>query len=108
MKLASLVLLSTILGPAAAETVKCPASLDGKPLSIASAYFDKLTEIHGDHKSFKWGYVVGLRLNVKWLVCEYGEAQKWIAVKDGEKSKSCTLTARRRNQGLASAELVCN
>jgi len=108
MKLASLVLLSTIFGPAAAETVKCPASLDGKPLSLASANFDKQTQIHGDHRSFNWGYVIGLPLNVKWLVCEYGEAQKWIAVKDGEKSKRCTLTARRGNQGLTSAELACN
>lgn len=107
MKAILLVLLAVVLRPAFAEKVECPKTLEGKALKLASAYFDKQTQIQGDQRLVKGGFVVELPLNVKWLVCDYDGPTKWIAVYDGEKAKRCSMSVREGKRGMTSAKLVC-
>jgi hypothetical protein len=108
MKAVLLLMLAAALRPAFAEKLECPRTLDGKELRLVSAYFDKQTQIHGDQRLVKGGFVVGLPLNVKWLVCDYdGGSTKWIPVKDGERSKTCSMAVTEGKRGMTSGKLTC-
>jgi hypothetical protein len=65
-------------------------------------------EIQGYRKDVKGGYDVELPLNIRWLVCEYGNSiQWWEELKLNPAARSCTMQVRETSKYPMDAKLVC-
>jgi len=65
-------------------------------------------EIQGGRTDLKGGYDVELPLDIRWLVCEYGESIRWWEeLKLNPNIKSCTIQVRENKKYPMDARLVC-